>query len=307
MDLEEERIGMVLVRASQLRSKIANCIHKSAAQTQFQKATTASATTSDGDHPSSIGQPNVADDEEADEESLFNICDAFECLESQLSSLQSLQQRQQYEREAAIGEIEYSRKILLKKLQEYKGEHLDVIQEASTFASMKVEHNSELLLPPYPSHTPHSLMLDNSRLSCFSHSHKSTQNGHSVGGGMLSKAKSLNESDSRQPRTTSNLWKGLRFLVNSAAKTMLTLVGVVSVLHLSGFEPRLAKRDPKLKIKALGLFEQPDTQERRPSPQCPPGKVAVVEDGEFRCLVKERVQIPFDSVVAKPDVNYGCG
>ncbi|GAB4853938.1 hypothetical protein Ancab_018147 [Ancistrocladus abbreviatus] len=313
MDSEEERIGLVLVRASQLRSKIANCIHKSAAQTHHDSSpflrTTSSSST--GGHPSFVGQPNDAEqeeeeDEDADEESLFNICDAFESLESQLSSLQALLQQQQFEREAAIGEIEYNRAILLKKLQEYKGKHLDVIQEASAFLSMKVEHKNELLLPPYPSHAPHSLMLDSGQLSHFSHAHKSNQNGHAGGSGILNEAKDLNVSERSQAQTTSsNVWKGLRFLVSSAAKTMLTLIGVVSVLSVAGFEPGLAKRDPK--FKALGLFQQPDTEERRLSPHCPPGKVAVVEDGEIRCLVKERVQIPFDPVAVKADINYGCG
>lgn len=40
---------------------------------------------------------------------------------------------------------------------------------------------------------------------------------------------------------------------------------------------------------------------------CPPGKVLVVEDGETRCLVKERVEIPFMYVATTPDVNYWCG
>ena len=37
--------------------------------------------------------------------------------------------------------------------------------------------------------------------------------------------------------------KGLRLFVNAAAKTVLTLVGMISILALAGFEPRLRKRD----------------------------------------------------------------
>lgn len=70
MEMEEERIGMVLVRASELRSKIANCIHHS----------TTEVTPNNGDSdPSSVDE---------DTEALLNICYAFDSLESQLASLQ---------------------------------------------------------------------------------------------------------------------------------------------------------------------------------------------------------------------------
>jgi len=66
--MEEEGIGLVLARATELRLKISNCIHKATAN-----------------GPSSHAADD--DDEEATER-LLNICDALEALETQLSSLQ---------------------------------------------------------------------------------------------------------------------------------------------------------------------------------------------------------------------------
>lgn len=290
--MDEEKIGMVLVRASELRSKIANCIPKTNPPIQDQIVGDESINGAQ-DPSSSIG--DEADDEA---EALLNICDAFDSLQSQLASLQAMQQQQQYEREAAIGDIEYSRKMLLQKLSEYKGQHLDIVQEAEAFAGMKVQHDNELLLPPYPTRSSRSLVLDNGHLSRFSYMRKHSQNGYNGSG--------ANESKKSQTQSSSNkLWGGLRFLVHSTAKTMITLVGVISLLSLAGFEPRLSKKGANMKV--LTLFQQPAGEEKRHMADCPPGKVPVMEDGEFRCIVKERVEIPFDSRANNPDVNYGCG
>lgn len=66
--MEEEGIGLVLARATELRLKISNCIQRATAN----------------------GPSPHADDDDDDEatERLLNICDALEALETQLSSLQ---------------------------------------------------------------------------------------------------------------------------------------------------------------------------------------------------------------------------
>ncbi|CAO2815106.1 unnamed protein product [Amaranthus hypochondriacus] len=279
MEMEEERIGMVLVRASELRSKIANCIHHS----------TTEVTPNNGDSdPSSVDE---------DTEALLNICYAFDSLESQLASLQALRQQQQYEKEAVIGDIELSRKALLKKLSEYKGEQLDVIREAEAFASMKVEHDNELLLPPYPVHSPHSLVLDKSYPSRGPYSRILSQNALN-GGNATNNSQTLSKPN--------KLTGGLKFLVHSIAKMVLTTVGVISLLNLAGYEPRLQKKGTN-NINILTLFQRPCAGKRGIVAHCPPGKVAVMENGEIRCIVKERVEIPFDSAAGNPDVSYGCG
>ncbi|KAF2294430.1 hypothetical protein GH714_041915 [Hevea brasiliensis] len=212
-----------------------------------------------------------------------------------------LQQQQRYEKEVALSEIEQSRKMLLDKLKEYEGEELEVIQEASAFAGETVEHNNDLLLPPYPSHPPQSLVVDNHYLPHFPSTRKSMRNGVITG-----EAKNnLNELERNKAETVSeNSSRGLRHFVGAAAKTVITFVGVISVLSLSGVGPSLGKRS--IPFKFVGLFQQPTAKEKRHI-ECPPGRVLVMEGEEARCVVKERVAIPFESLAAKPDVNYGCG
>ncbi|XAR59515.1 hypothetical protein NMG60_11015372 [Bertholletia excelsa] len=289
--MDEDGIGLVLARASELRSKITNCIHR--ASTEYHDET---------QEKEKGGNDNGGEGEELDEEaeSLLNIRDALESLEAQLSSLQALQQQQWYEREAALAEIDHSRKKLLKKLKEYRGEDLEVIHEATAFASETVEDNNDLLLPPYPSRPSHSLVSDGGYLSHFSSTLKLSQNELNGGDTKVETNKKLEESYRSESRP-----KGLRLFINTTAKTVLTLIGVISILGLAGFEPQLRKRDTQFKV--FGLFQRRGTDEEREMHECPPGKILVVEGGEARCLVKERVEIPFESVIATPDVKYGCG
>ncbi|KAE9616534.1 hypothetical protein Lalb_Chr03g0025871 [Lupinus albus] len=277
--MEEEGIGLVLARATELRLKISNCID--------------TATT-----PNSLS-PVIDNDEYYDDSTqrLLNICDALEALESQLSSLQVLQQQQRYEREIALTEIENSRKMLIDKLKEYKGKELEVIHEASTFASETVEPNKDLLLPPY------SMCLDKEYHSHIPSVNKSGRNGLITHDPMIEAKKSAIEV--KNPR------KGFGLFVTRAAKTVVTIVGVVSILSLSGFGANLGKFGIRFNVQ--GLRRMTENEKERPATeneggtQCPPGRVLVVENGEARCLVKERVEIPFSAVATIPDINYGCG
>ncbi|KAF8410617.1 hypothetical protein HHK36_003149 [Tetracentron sinense] len=356
--MEGDEIGMVLSRASELRSKINNCIHQSSRRHTDGEE--------DGDPSASL---NGGGDPEFEAQTLLNIRDALESLEDQLASLQfssvtfvdseeefslkccdwhndiaivwlliysssswdvffsfsfylffiflgsdhegllqfsfdgqDLQQQQRYAREAALAEIDHSRKVLLKKLKEYKGEDLEVINEASAFASETVEHDDDLLLPPYPSRPPHALVLDNGYPSHLPSTSKFARNGvTSADPDEAKKSTSEGERNQTQPRTR-NSESRVRLVINVAAKTVLTLISVISVLSLAGFEPRLGKSSTQFKV--LDLFR---VAEKRATMQCPPGRVLVMEDGEPRCLVKERVEIPFESVTMMPNVSYGCG
>eukprot|EP00257_Ricinus_communis_P016386 XP_015574550.1 plastid division protein PDV2 [Ricinus communis] len=320
--MEEGGVEVVLARAIELRLKISNCIHKASTdnvningnsvsieEKQEKERLEESIITVKGDKEKNpnfqshdVGTLNDGAEEEDDGEAerLLHIRDALESLEHQLSNLQALQQQQRYEREVALSEIEHSRKMLLDKLKEYKGEDLEVILEASAFAGETVEHNNDLLLPPYPSRPPQSLVVDNRHLP-YPSTRKSVRNGVITG----EAKKNLNHSDSNQADTKSkSLGKGLGHVIGTAAKTVITVLGVISVLSLSGFGPKFGKRNIPFKI--TGLFQQPENKEKR-NRDCPPGRILVLEDGEARCVVKERVAIPFESVVSKPDVNYGSG
>ncbi|KAK9285756.1 hypothetical protein L1049_024956 [Liquidambar formosana] len=235
---------------------------------------------------------------------LLVIRDALQLLQHQLVSFQALQQQHEYQREAALSEIDHSRNILLKKLREYRGEDLEVIHETTAFASEKVEHNDDLLLPPYPSRS-HPFVLDNGYPSQIPPC-KYAQNGVISCEPINKVNKYPIELERNQNQTgIRNSLARLRSVVNVVAKTALVLVSVISVLNLAGFELTLGKRDAHVKV--LDLFQKSATSGKSAMTRCSPGKVLVMEDGELRCLVKERVEIPFEAFVTKPDASYGCG
>ncbi|WJX45494.1 hypothetical protein P8452_32369 [Trifolium repens] len=289
--MEEEGIGLVLARATELRFKINNCIHK----------------------PTSPNNVALEDDDDDDDDDatdrLLNICDAFEALETQLSSLQVLQQQQRYEREIALTEIENSRKVLINKLKEYKGKDLEVIHEASTFASETVEPNNDLLLPPYLNRPPYSMSLDKEYLSQIPSVNKSGRNGLITLDNVIEAKKiQTGKEQNHVEDGAKSSRKGLRFFITSAAKVMLTVVGVVSILTLSGFGPNMGKIGTRFSVhRRLENENERSTTDNKGERRCPPGRVLVLENGEARCLVKERVEIPFSAVAATPDINYGCG
>lgn len=295
--MDEDGIGLVLARAAELRLKINKCIHKASLSPDKQEK-------EEGVIANGGGEEEEEEEDYAEEsERLLSIHQALESLEAQLSNLQNLQLQQRYDREVALTEIEFSRKMLLEKLKEYKGEDLEVIHEASAFAGETVQHDNDLLLPPYPSRLPQSLTLENGYLSQFRYPRKSVQNVVITGELTKEGNKNIYESERNQVQngsTTSR--KGFGHFISSLAKMALPLVGVVYVLNMSG----VAKSAP---LKFFGIFRQPAIDEKRSvfDVQCPPGKVLIVEDSEARCIVKERVEIPFESVSAKPDINYGSG
>lgn len=229
-----------------------------------------------------------------------------------MSELQVLQQQQRYEREISLAEIENSRKMLISKLKEYKGKELEVIHEASTFASETVEPNNDLLLPPYPSRPPYSMSLDKEYLSQNPSVNKSGRNGLITLDAVIEAKKSQSEKEQNHVEDgAKSSRKGLGFFITSAAKTMLTVVGVVSILSMSGFAPNLGKVGTRFRVQGwhrrLENERKRSAVENKGERQCPPGRTLVLENGEVRCLVKERVEIPFSAIAATPDINYGSG
>ncbi|KAF5745644.1 hypothetical protein HS088_TW07G01236 [Tripterygium wilfordii] len=181
--MEEERIGVVLAKAVELRLKISNCIPKAItpSKQKTQQGEDAGEEEEESIYVNGDQNPfqNSPETEEDDEEAerLLDIRDALESLENQLSRLQALQHQQHYESEVALSEIENSRGMLLDKLKEYKGEGLEVLREASEFAGETVKYDNDLLLPPYPIRAPHSLITDKGYLSHFTSAQKSVRNG----------------------------------------------------------------------------------------------------------------------------------
>ncbi|XP_019166051.1 PREDICTED: plastid division protein PDV2-like [Ipomoea nil] len=279
--MEEGRIEMVLARITELRSKITNCI--AADRTEGRELRKGGAEMDSGDEVSDC---------------LLSIRDALEKLEVLVSSLQALHQQQLYEKAEAFAGIAYSQEKLLKKLKEYKGDNLDIINEAIAFVGETVEESNDLLLPPYPTQ-PYPLVSDKLYPSYPPSSHMLSQNGAINGSQPHQLTKDLHQEEAKSPSRMVTCFIGV------AARTALTVVGLISVLTLAGFEPRLKKRDNCL--KATNPFQLFGIDKKGRNATCPPGKVLVFENGETRCVVRERVEVPFHSDVATPDVNHGCG
>uniref|UniRef100_A0A1J3HC81 Plastid division protein PDV2 n=1 Tax=Noccaea caerulescens TaxID=107243 RepID=A0A1J3HC81_NOCCA len=309
---DEEGIGLILARATELRLKISDCIDSSST-TVSENGGGGGGGNEDlspgegkkdeisGNQEKDFDSISSGDVEEEESERLLRIRDALESLESQLAALQNLRQRQQYEKQVALSEIDYSRKMLLEKLKDYKGKEFEVLREASTFAGERVDYENDLLLPPYPVHSPLPLGLDNNgHLPHLPLKQKPNANGFGAG-------HVRNESEAKSPNGGGDGGSNhgvIRFL-GSVAKIVIPVIGVISILSASGYGPEIRKRGASLKL--LEFLPQGVVRGKKTPNQCPPGKVLVIEDGEARCLVKERVEIPFDSVVAKRDVTYGYG
>ncbi|MCL7040891.1 hypothetical protein MKW94_006266 [Papaver nudicaule] len=281
-----DEIGIVLGRASELKLKIRKCVDSAITRR-----------TNTGDHNQEVIEDTVGGDGFAETESLLNITDALESLEEQLTSFQRLQQQQRYEKEAALAQIDHSREILLNKLNEYKGDDLEVIREITSFASETVEHNADLILPPYssrPRNVPSTRMNALNGVTSLNTIHQ---------------AKKLNKSEKKQSQSSAkNSPTGLRLMFSMAVKTVLTLVSVASVLTFAGFEPSLRRRNTVCKVLYPSQNLAAEEEKTKPTTgHCPPGKVLVMENGKPRYIVKERVEIPFEPVVTMPNVNYGCG
>ncbi|XP_062190540.1 plastid division protein PDV2-like [Phragmites australis] len=287
--MEAEEIGLVLARASDLRSRI------SAVGSQRGDAEEAAL--------KRLGAPG--EDEEM--ESLVGISDALESLERQLATLQDLQHQQRYERETILIQIDRSRRFLLNKLKEYKGQDCEVIHEAAAFAGEKIEHDDGLILPPYSNHVTNSFVLNDLYPLDYVSKSKRLHNGLDSDGTAQDDT-ITNGLESRNTSTSNrSLRGGIGSFIGWMAKTAVMVVGAVSIMKAAGYEPVIARNSIKLDIVGLFSKEATSREERRSTLHCPPGKVMVLEDGRAHCVVKERVEIPFDANLASPNASYGLG
>ncbi|KAI5059389.1 hypothetical protein GOP47_0025708 [Adiantum capillus-veneris] len=133
--MEPEEIAVVLTRASELHSKLSDAISFAVEES-----------------PSSSSRLTVLPNGDGSSElrSLAAIRDSLEVLEEQLESLQALQQQQRADRDAGLAEIEESRRLFLKRLEDYRGRELEVVQEALAFAGGNVPDKDELPSQSYP-------------------------------------------------------------------------------------------------------------------------------------------------------------
>jgi hypothetical protein len=210
-----------------------------------------------------------------------------------------------------LSQIDRSRRSLLTKLKEYKGQDCDVIHEAAAFAGEKIEHDDGLILPPYSNHVTNSFVLDDlyplsymSKSKCLHNGLDSDSNGTAQDGMRTNGLGSRNTGTSKH-----SLGGGIGAFIGWVAKTAVMDVGAVSIMKAAGYEPVMGRNSIKLDITGLfGGGKQANGGEEQRAPQrCPPGKVMVLEDGRAHCIVRERVEVPFDAVLTLPSSRYGLG
>ncbi|KAJ1255365.1 hypothetical protein BS78_K255200, partial [Paspalum vaginatum] len=267
-----------------------------------------------GGASSAAGRREAGDEGEAEEEgeeeeveSLVGISDALESLERQLAALQDLQHQQRYERETILSQIDRSRRSLLSKLKEYKGQDCEVIHEAAAFAGEKIEHDDGLVLPPYSNHITNSFVLDDVYPLSYVSKPKRSHNGLGSEGTATHEGARANGLENRSAGARSR--GGIGSFIGWVAKTAVVVVGAVSVMKAAGYEPVIGGNSIRLDI--AGLFGKQAAagagEEQQSARGCPPGKVMVFEGGRAHCVVKERVEVPFDSNLGSPNASYGLG
>lgn len=205
-----------------------------------------------------------------------------------------------------MSQIDRSRGFLLKKLKEYKGHDCEVIHEAASFAGEKIEHDDGLILPPYSNHITNSFVLDDLYPLNFLSKSKHLQNGLDSSG-MNQDDTRMNGLQNKNTRTSSQRSRGgIGSFMGWIAKTAVMVVGAVSIMKAAGYEPVIGRNSVKLDMGRL-LGKDAASGQERSATVCPPGKVMVLEDGRAHCVVKERVEIPFDTNLASPSASYGLG
>ncbi|THU45086.1 hypothetical protein C4D60_Mb02t14170 [Musa balbisiana] len=277
--MEGEEIGLVLARASELRSKISDCIGGSGGGGGCRQG---------GDDGDAGGDAATEEEEEEEADSLVGIRDALDSLERQLAALQELQHQQRYERESILSQIDCSRMILLSKLKEYKGEELEAIHEVATFTGEAIELDDNLVLPPYPTHLPDLFVLDDIGAGSHFKKNKTTHNGPVAAAKQEGKGTACGTNKNQDDKTS----KRFRNIIGLVVKSAIAIVSMMSMVSFAGHQPMLKSRPPT---------------ERQISSHCPQGKVLVIEDGKARCIVKERIEVPFESDVTSPNIRYGLG
>ncbi|URD85300.1 Ternary complex factor MIP1, partial [Musa troglodytarum] len=234
--MEGEEIGLVLARASELRSKISNCIGGSGGGGCRQRG-------GDGDAGGGAATDEEEEEEEEEDEadSLVGIRDALDSLERQLAALQELQHQQ-------------SRMILLSKLKEYKGEELEAIHEVATFAGEAIELDDNLVLPPYPTHLPDLFVLDDIAAGSHFKKNKTTHNGPVAAAKQEGMGTACGTDKNQDDKTS----KRFRNIIGLVVKSAIAIVSMMSMVSFAGHQPMLKSRPPT---------------ERQISSQCPQGKV----------------------------------
>ncbi|GLJ22949.1 hypothetical protein SUGI_0432930 [Cryptomeria japonica] len=329
--MEIEEIMMVLLRASQLNTKINDAIERAVKvdinlnKERFEQGTSSSC------------------EGGAEARNLISIRDALEALEDQLECFQALQQQQKAEKEATLTDLEESRKELLGKLRDYQGREWEVVHEALAFAGETLDESDEIPLQSY-----HKLPSPNASFSvtdgksaiyykstdcsreiaalkqlpwkeemyelCISEESNDRQAGEEVIGN-----ENMKKSNKVPKQIVGIVCNSISRFIGTpvgkfiivAAKAGFAAAGLLAVLHLTetGMKKKRmqgitgAHNPPQKSISSpLSEKTQDIVQEKWPS-----GKFRNIDYDMEDCVQKERSDFPSDQEGAVPYVFYGRG
>ena len=234
-----------------------------------------------------------------------------------------MQQQQRLRRDAALVELEESRTVLLQRLKDHEGRESEVVQEALAFVGEPVKKSDDLPLPPYlhpvsiPSVKTQSPFLGSSRLdenplddqhqdlNSFAEEEREDEAVEETGSVTAEKQE---EEIMRRCSTLGFCSNVLRL----TGKTALFVMSLITIVVVSEFKSQASKNaqssylKPVLKPQAAPV--EPVAQPKAaPVRQCGAGKKLIEENGESKCVVKERVELPFPREIKTPDVLHGRG
>lgn len=222
-------------------------------------------------------------------------------------------------------------------LKEHRGREWEVVHEALAFAGEPVEYPDDLPLPPYPmpvadppSFAPavedlaprYPMQVRTSgamkRLSIGPGVRESIEDlKFNVIAGDESEEELLEEDEEESPRSEQSRKSGRGFLASIfghafgfTTKAALVVVSVLAALAVSEVSHRLEKRRAGTSPSHPSPSSPPQVRQKSPAAvlrECPPGKKLIMEDGIPKCVVKERVELPFPREIKNPDVLYGRG
>ncbi|XP_024540262.1 plastid division protein PDV2-like [Selaginella moellendorffii] len=302
--MEPDEISVVLQRASDLHTRINDAIER-ALKSEFlltagkARDSVSSAARDRGEEEEEqgsnvglLGEPN------AEAKSLGAIRDALEALEEQLECLQALQQQQRMDRDTALAELEESRLILLSRLRSHHGKEWEIIHEALAFAGEPVGIEQEKS-PARITQAGEPIRIEEQHGDRREIHKKFVANflGIPIKLGL----------DLR--RFAGRLFgpgvgvTSRAAMVMAGVLTTIILFSEIGSRHERRSSSEATTAPPVIPTPSLAIPPRAPAMEER----CPPGKVMIFVDGVSKCVVKERIEIPFRGEVSSPDVLYGRG
>lgn len=225
-------------------------------------------------------------------------------------------------RDAALVELEESRAILLQSLKDHEGRESEVVQEALAFVGEPVKKSDDLALPPYlhpvssPSVKSQSPFLGSSRLEETSmddqHQGMNSSAEEDRGDEAVEETGSVTAEKQGEEITPRRGILGFcSNVLNLTGRTALIVMSLIALVGVSEFNSQASRNAQSSYSKPVPKPQAPVEPVAQPKAapvrHCGAGKKLIEENGGSKCVVKERVELPFLREIKTPDVLHGRG